>query len=180
MATNSNIWSLTEWKIFICIPTEKDKLVDFLMYLLLDYHSVCCLPEIQIAMTGCLFPGDPLGEESAAVQETWVWSLGWEEPLEKETATHSGIPAWRIPWTEVGNNPRGRKESDMMSDYYCYWVLLQYSYRENPMGRGAWQATTHEVSKQLAWLSDWAHTYTSFPQRIPLAQCTPTRSQQSH
>ena len=35
-----------------------------------------------------------------AVQETWIQSLGWEDPLEKGTATHSGILAWRIPWTE--------------------------------------------------------------------------------
>ena len=35
-----------------------------------------------------------------AVQETWVWTLGQEEPLEKGMATYSGIPAWRIPWTE--------------------------------------------------------------------------------
>ena len=33
-------------------------------------------------------------------QETQVGSLGWEDPLEKEVATHSGILAWRIPWTE--------------------------------------------------------------------------------
>ena len=35
-----------------------------------------------------------------AIQETWVWSLGQEDPLEKEMATHSSILAWRIPWTE--------------------------------------------------------------------------------
>ena len=35
-----------------------------------------------------------------AVQETWVQSLGWENPLKKEMATHSRILAWRIPWTE--------------------------------------------------------------------------------
>ena len=35
-----------------------------------------------------------------AMQETWVRSLGWEDPLEKERATHSSILAWRIPWTE--------------------------------------------------------------------------------
>ena len=35
-----------------------------------------------------------------AVQETWVQSLGWEDPLEKGMATHSNILAWRIPWTE--------------------------------------------------------------------------------
>ena len=34
------------------------------------------------------------------MRETWVWSLGLEDPLEKEMATHSSIPAWRISWTE--------------------------------------------------------------------------------
>ena len=35
-----------------------------------------------------------------AMQETWVQSLGWEDPLEEVMATHSSILAWRIPWTE--------------------------------------------------------------------------------
>ena len=35
-----------------------------------------------------------------AVQETWVQSLGQEDPLEKEMATHSSTLAWRIPWRE--------------------------------------------------------------------------------
>ena len=35
-----------------------------------------------------------------AVQETQVQSLGWEDPLEKEMATHSSTLAWKIPWTE--------------------------------------------------------------------------------
>ena len=35
-----------------------------------------------------------------AMQETQVQSLGWEDPLEKETATHSSTLAWKIPWTE--------------------------------------------------------------------------------
>ena len=34
------------------------------------------------------------------MQETWVRSLGWEDPLEKEMVTHSSILAWKIPWTE--------------------------------------------------------------------------------
>ena len=34
------------------------------------------------------------------MQETWVQFLGWEDPLDKEMATHSSILAWRIPWTE--------------------------------------------------------------------------------
>ena len=35
-----------------------------------------------------------------AMWETWVQSLSWEDPLEKGTATHTSILAWRIPWTE--------------------------------------------------------------------------------
>ena len=35
-----------------------------------------------------------------AMQETWLRSLGWEDPLEKEMETHSSILAWRMPWTE--------------------------------------------------------------------------------
>ena len=48
-------------------------------------------------------------------QEMWVWSLGQEDHLEKEMATHSRILAWEIPWTEEpgGYSPWGREESDM-------------------------------------------------------------------
>ena len=34
------------------------------------------------------------------MRETWVWSLGWEDPLEKEMTIHSRTIAWKIPWTE--------------------------------------------------------------------------------
>ena len=50
------------------------------------------------------------------MQETWVQSLGLEDPLEKEMATHASILAWRIPWTEepVRLQPMGvTKEWDM-------------------------------------------------------------------
>ena len=45
----------------------------------------------------------------SAIQETPVRSLGWEDPLEKEIATHSSMFAWRIPWTEEpgGLQPTG-------------------------------------------------------------------------
>ena len=48
------------------------------------------------------------------MQETQIWSLGWEDPLEKEMATHSSILAWEIPWTEEpgGLQFMGFKESD--------------------------------------------------------------------
>ena len=40
-----------------------------------------------------------------AMQETWFRTLGQEDPLEKGMATHSSIPAWRIPWTEEPGGP---------------------------------------------------------------------------
>ena len=46
------------------------------------------------------FPIAQMVKNLPAVQETQVRSLGQEDPLEKEMATHSSILAWRIPWTE--------------------------------------------------------------------------------
>ena len=59
-----------------------------------------------------------------AMQDTQAQSLGWEDPLEKGMVTHSGILARRIPWTE------------------------------EPMDRGAWQATVHRVANSQRRLSD--------------------------
>ena len=57
------------------------------------------------------FPGGSVVKNPPAKQETQVQSLGWEDPLEKEMATHSSILAWEIAWTEelVGYSPWGRK-----------------------------------------------------------------------
>ena len=52
------------------------------------------------------------------MQETQVRFLCWEDPLEKEIATHSSILAWRIPWTEepAGYSPWGRKSQTQLSN----------------------------------------------------------------
>ena len=47
-----------------------------------------------------------------AMWETWVQSLGWEDPLEEGMATHSSILAWRIPWTE---EPGGQQSMESQS-----------------------------------------------------------------
>ena len=62
-----------------------------------------------------------------AMWETWVQSLSWEDPLEKEMATHSSILAWRIPWAEEPGglySPWGRKESDTTE-------LLHFHFQDN-------------------------------------------------
>ena len=53
-----------------------------------------------------------------AMQETWVQSLDWEDPLDKGKATHSSILAWRIPWTVHGV----KKSQTQLSDFrFHFW-----------------------------------------------------------
>ena len=61
-----------------------------------------------------IFPTGSVVKNPLATKEIWVWSLGSEDPLEKEMATHYGILAWEIPWTEEagGLQSNGSQESD--------------------------------------------------------------------
>ena len=68
-----------------------------------------------------------------AMWETWVRSLGWEDPLEKETKTPSNILAWRIPWMEElgGLQSTGRKELDTTEQlhfFLCYLLMIESSF----------------------------------------------------
>ena len=56
-------------------------------------HQAIAQPKSKIKV----FPGGSAGKGSPAMQETWVQSLGWEDPLEEGMASHSSILAWRIP-----------------------------------------------------------------------------------
>ena len=58
-----------------------------------------------------------------AMQETQVWSLGREDPLEEGMATYSSILAWRIPWTEEPGRQHSVKESDI-SEWLTLLLLL--------------------------------------------------------
>ena len=67
------------------------------------------------------------------MQETWVQSLGSEDPLEKEMATHSSILAWKIPWAEEPGRPQSnglqRVAEDCLTKQqehclnHCYFVV---------------------------------------------------------
>ena len=59
-----------------------------------------------------------------AMQETQVWSLGWEDPLEKGMATHSSILVWRIPWTEEPHGLHGVAKSWTQLSELIYNVLV--------------------------------------------------------
>ena len=64
------------------------------------------------------------------IRDTWLQSLGWEDPLEKEMATHSSILAWKISWTRslVGYSPWGSKEADTTE-------RLHFHFQENTKPR---------------------------------------------
>ena len=59
------------------------------------------------------------------MQETWVRSLGWEDPLEKEMTTHSSTLAWKIPWTEEPGRLQSimglQKDSDMTEQLHFHF-----------------------------------------------------------
>ena len=59
------------------------------------------------------FPGGSVVTNLPAMQERWVQSLGQEDPLEKEMATHSSILAWKIPWIEESTVHGAARELDM-------------------------------------------------------------------
>ena len=67
-------------------------------------------PDDSVKVTA--FPNGSVVKNPPAMQEMWVRSLGWEDPLEESLATHFSILVWTVPWTEepVGLQPIGLQE----------------------------------------------------------------------
>ena len=94
----------------------------FFLSICLFFTPACCslkLPKLLVIFSCifCSFGASMVAQmvkNLPAMQETWVRSLGWENPLEKGMAMHSSILAWRIPWTEdmAAYSPWVCKESD--------------------------------------------------------------------
>ena len=70
----------------------------------------------------------------SAMQETWVRSLGWEDPLEKEMAVHSSTLAWKIPWTSepdrLPSKGLQRVRHDFTFTFFHFHSLGERSYRQ--------------------------------------------------
>ena len=95
------------------------------------YETCSILPQNLFNKSLFLFfPGTSLVAQTvkhlSTMRETWVQSLGWEDPLEKEMAIHSSTLAWKIPWTEepVGYSPWGPKEADTTERLHFHFLFF--------------------------------------------------------
>ena len=93
-----------------------------------------------------------LVKDPPAMWQTWVQSMGWEDTLEKGTATHSSILAWRIPWTIV---PWGRKESDTTEQ-------LSLCFTTRPLTTGNEAGTGVEGAWGRMWSWPWVTSFLLF------------------
>ena len=66
-----------------------------------------------------------------AMWETWVRSLGWEDPLEKRKATHSSILAWRIPWTIAHRVAKNQTKLSSFHFHHFHLYLTHYVSLQN-------------------------------------------------
>ena len=110
----------------------------------LDKRGVWRRKDTHISMAASLVA--QLVKNLPAMQETRVWSLGWEDILEKGKATHSSILAWRIPWTVY--SPWGRKELDTTE-----WLSLTHSRMNSggprPIGAQTWTHSVGQIKMHL-------------------------------
>ena len=87
----------------------ESRILAFCLWLIFPSRSFNVSESIRCSTS---FPVALMVKKPRAIQETWVPSLGWEDPLEKEMATHFSILAWAIPWTEeLGGLPSIRSQS---------------------------------------------------------------------
>ena len=63
-----------------------------------------------------------------AVRETWVQSLGWEDPLEKGKGTHSSLLAWRTPWTVQFMGSEMTEQLSLLLSYYPHCLLCLFGW----------------------------------------------------
>ena len=79
-----------------------------------------------------------------SMQETWVQSLGWKDPLEKGKATHSSNAAWRIPWTiqSMGSQRVRHKWSTFTFTLLCIHTSCSLTLKAKSSHRGGWKHIT--------------------------------------
>ena len=95
-----------------------------------------------------------------AIQETWVQSLGQDDPLENRMATHSSILAWRIPWTEEPGKLQstGSQSWTLLNDTHLFHSPLGISFPTSNTGcllsLPATRSSMKTLCRYLLWVSE--------------------------
>ena len=101
-----------------------------------------------------------MAKNLATVWQIQVWSLGWEDPLEKEMAAHSSISAWKTPWTEEPSRPQSS------SIQFSHSVVSDsLGPHESQHARPACSSPTPGVYPNSCPSSQWCHV-------IPFSSCS--------
>ena len=104
--------------------------------------------KLKLKLRCRILPGDQMVKNLPVMQETWVQSMGQEDPLEKGMVTHSSILAWRIPWTKPVPQSMGSKELDMTE---------RLTHRPPMPCKGAWTLKILYMKKKLWTLLNKKH-----------------------
>ena len=92
-------------------------------------HSINNSFDPELAFNHWQIPRGSDNKESVARQETWIWSLGQEDPLEKGMATHSSILPWRIPCTEEQGRLQSMEWQRVGHDWATNTFIFRITYR---------------------------------------------------
>ena len=106
---SSSIWRMHTGK-----QKSKNYPPQYIQYLI--FHRLSTFNSQLFPIVGSLI--------SLPMQEIQVWSLGWEDPLEKEVATHSNILAWKIPWIEEAGRLQPMGSKRVRHDWACMHTAI--------------------------------------------------------
>ena len=88
------------------------------------------------------------------MQEIWVWSLGQEDPLEKEMATHSSILVWKIPWTEDPGQLQSMGSQRAGHDWVTFFLSFPCKWQNSRIwlgGGGGWGHGVNHTAVEGSW-----------------------------
>ena len=105
------------------------------------------------------FPGGSVVKNPPAMQETWVWSPGWEDALQKGKATHSSILAWRILWTDEpgGLHEVAKSQTPLSEEHFTFLTSVNDCWKNQGLDCTQTRAHTHTHSFPYS-LPSWSIT----------------------
>ena len=135
---SSSIWRMHTGK-----QKSKNYPPQYIQYLI--FHRLSTFNSQLVPIVGSLI--------SLPMQEIQVWSLGWEDPLEKEVATHSNILAWKIPWIEEAGRLQPMGSKRVRHDWACMhtaiYTLLELHVTEPETNKENMRATKSSKQSRL-------------------------------